>query len=254
MNQFFIQLNDDRQVKITPSQESIQSLEPSADVTIEELAVQGNNISAQIGGKGIAYVYFDLLVGQSAENWLCRVYREHLRAETEKAVGGMLRPVWQTNQVVCHSFQPLLRLLRSDDHVTLIAVRSRSYPQPDTETIWEAEGEYTAVGGRYSAVATLTFDNDGHLRKMLLSREGSRGNRLAEKMPRQGDRLLPTLPLLRQGKDGLWQAGKAHAEGLVIQTPALSWETINGVGNLYAALTVEDIHGRQVRTFAPLVV
>ena len=112
-------LDDSWPVAAVPDLLPGSTLKP-ADVTLGAVALSASTIapgapltlSAQVGGKDVAFVYLELLLRDPArEQYYGPVYREAMAAPATKTVGGVTYPDWSAAPMAQVTFEPVLRLL-----------------------------------------------------------------------------------------------------------------------------------------------
>lgn len=210
-------------------------------------------VGGRIAGRGVAYVYADLLLKDPAsERYYGPVARERVAASRFKETRGSIRPVWDDPLEIAAAVTAGLRVLTDRiDHAFCFSTPG-AYGDPTRRL----EGLYTPSGGGRQSRAVISLGASGEVVKILARRE--RGGRFLPRplFPRPGDRFAPFVTVLApSGEGGEWSVATALSDEVTFSDTGLHVDVEPLMpGEYLAGLVVQDLDGGIVREYAPLTV
>ena len=209
------------------------------------------SLSVNIEGKGIAYLFTDLLMGDpDLDQYYGPVLRDFVMANHTRTIGGVTRPRWDAALELTLELRPRLRLLTDGTDSTFGFFLPASYDGSDLQI----EGVHTSATGT-SRRARLTFGSDGATKKLVAFKEGGRVSAPAALTLKPGDQFAPYVQLIARAEDDGWQASICLASPLTFRGEAFRWvERPPLPGEYLAGILAQDLDGGLTRTYAPLTV
>ncbi len=211
-------------------------------------------LTAQIKGKQIAFVYTEiLLLDQDLNQVYGPVAREYLRAERNKEVGGVLRPVWDSELSLTLTLAPGLRLLTNGVDSAFGFLTPEGYASTD----YRLEGLYTSADETTKRRAQITFDSTGKTKKLVAFQELGVLSAPHALTLNQGDQFSPFVQIHTPPADENhgWQILIGLSTPLTFHSQPLRWVAEPPMpGHYLVGLLVQDLDGGLTRKYAPLVI
>jgi len=208
-------------------------------------------LSASIEGKGIAYIFTDLLMRDpKRKQYYGPVLRDFVMANRTRTVGGVTHPHWDSDLELTLDLRPRLRMLTDGNASTFGFFQPASYDSSE----FFLDGLYTSAEEKTSRRARLSVDGDGVFKKMVANEETERGSFPSEARLGSGDQFAPYVELIAHAKDeDGWGAMDCVASSVTFRGEPFRWEERPPLaGDYLAGILVQDLDGQLTRMYAAL--
>ena len=228
---------------------------PGFDIGQISLSVAGDELTlvARVDGRGFAYIFAEMLLKDpGAERYFGPMIREHVRADRNREIGGLLLPDWDDPVDVTAKLHPSLRLLNDGVDSAFCCSVPEGYGDPDLRL----SGIYTPFQGTGPLQASITIDSAGDLRRVVAYKE-QRGHSTPRALtPRAGDRFSPFVRVYtHSARSGDWDVATALSAPLTLSDHRLRMVVGEPMpGEYLVGLVVEDLDGGVTRRYAPHVI
>jgi len=209
--------------------------------------------TAQINGKNISYIYFELLLqDKSLNQFYGPVASEYIQADKNKTIGGVSHPVWDDSINLTVRLNPSLRLLTDGVDSAFGFFIPANYGNSESRL----DGLYTPASGSDPRRARITFDSAGQIVSVVAYKEKGRTAPHALTFE-HGDQFAPFVQVLTQPAEEkqAWKSTKGLSTPLTFKgQPFQQTEEPLMPADYLIGLLVQDLDGGFVRKYAPLTI
>lgn len=211
-------------------------------------------LTAQVKGKNIAYVYYEILFKDKDLNqFYGPVVREHIQADLDKATDGVSRPAWDETINLSLSLSPSLRLLTDGVDSAFGFLIPDGYGQP---AYW-IDGLYTSADKATSRRARIKFDGTGTITDIVAYKQRGRTAMPHALTLELDDQFTPFVQVLNPPTDEnpTWHMTTVLSTPLTFHGQPLCWiEEPLMPGDYLVGLLVQDLDGGLTRKYSPLTI
>jgi hypothetical protein len=247
--------NDFRNIS-APGLGEIQ-IEPVVVSNGEAAAGDTLTFSTHVTGKNVGYIFAEILMLCKDEPLLIGpVYRIYLDAPNNKEVNGVRYPEWGDRMEMKFTYRPSLRVLTDGELTGFGFLTPGGYGVPYEESIFNVDGLYRSVEGNEKHRARLTFNSNGELQRLLVTKKGGRLSRPRAISPKHGDRFTPfTQNLVIPDEEGDWQVETGVTNTLIFGKNSIRWMDEEALPGLYSGgILVQDLDGGLKRSYTNFTV
>ena len=133
------------------------------------------NLSVDITGSNIAYVYTDIAYYWEDDGSFLTADMNFVWADGTKEIGNVYYPDWGSGTFqATFEWEPTMYFLSDGTHEEFVLLYPQDYGPPDEPAIYAIDGVFKMVnGGEYKA--TIHFTGDGEMREIIGYSESSEG-------------------------------------------------------------------------------
>ena len=211
-------------------------------------------VAARIGGRNLAYAYVELFLEDPGRpRFYGPLAREHVRAQRETEVGGLLQPDWGEEPVeVVARIRANQRLLTDGVEWALFCPLPGGYGETD----YELSGLYAQADGAAPFPIALRVDHSGAIRRVVARKELGKRSLPRVIRPSPGDRLSPYVEVVtRTVEEGNWETTTALGASLTFSEQPWYLDVEPAApGRYLAGFVLQDLDGRLTRHYAPFAI
>jgi len=142
----------------------------------EIAANQTVNLSVDITGTNIAYVYTDIAYYWEEDGSFLTADMNFVWADGTKEIGGVYYPDWGNGTFTANfDWEPAMYYLEDGTNDALALIYPLDYGPPDEPAIYAIDGVYKIANGGTRYEATINFTGEGEMREIIAYNETSEG-------------------------------------------------------------------------------
>jgi len=240
----------DKPVRLIPAKSPNLSAPGAGKFQIESLALSDDlTLTAQISGKGIAYLFVEILLKDEGE-YYGPVLREYIPADLDNETDGVKRPDWGDPISLSIKLLPSLTLLTDGTNSAFAFCIPEGYGVSGCRL----DGLY--ISAESESRARLTFDGDGKITQILAFKQQRIKSTPRALTPKPGDTFAPFVQVFTE-EDGQ----SLRETETVLSTPLTFGEQPFRLekepllpGEYLAGILVQDLDGGFTRMYVPILV
>lgn len=220
-----------------------------ADFEINQLALDGETLTADISGEHIAYVFLEILM-KDGDKFYGPILREYVTADSDKETGGILRPDWSDPISLSIPLRPSLTLLTDGVNSAFAFCLPAGYRVPGCHL----DGQYTSAAEGSQSRARIVFDGDGSVKEILAFKKQGFKSTPRPVTPKPGDTFAPFAQALTK-EDGVWKNETVLSTALTFGEQPFRLEKESLIpGEYLVGILVQDLDGGFTRKYVPLTI
>jgi len=230
---------------------SISEITKSSDVAAPNQPVQ---LSVDISGENIGYVYLFLGYVDAASNSIAVLDTDYLESPDTREVNGVFYPAWSNDFTMTFDWDPIVFAINSGQESATALFTPQSYGASAETAIYAVEGIYTFADTGDSLKAQLYFQ-DGNLVQVFGFRGEEDAGAPREITPQTGDTFTVLEKWLETTTGGGAQVVYEQGQTLTFGTAPFTWEEqFAAEGNYVVGFIIEDLDGNQYPVYTPITV
>ncbi len=134
------------------------------------------NLSVDITGSNIAYVYTDIAYYWEDDGSFLTADMNFVWADGTREIGGVYYPDWGSDTFqATFEWEPAMYYLDDGTNDALALIYPLDYGPPDEPAIYAIDGVYKIANGGTEYEATINFTGDGEMREIIAYNESAEG-------------------------------------------------------------------------------
>ena len=235
----------------------------AGQITVSALTLSGTtaapgqpiDISAQVKGSNIGYIYLFVGYYDKASNSIAVVDTDYLESADTRQVAGVFYPVWSSSFTMKLSWDPTVFTISDGKKSVLALFQPEQYGLDKTQAIYTVDGTYTYVVDKQTRPARLYFRN-GLLEAVYGFTDQQDAGAPREIIPQAGDTFTiqeSWLDLDSSGK--VTQSASQQGDTLTFGSQTFKWEEkYAAAGSYVVGFIVEDMDGNRQQVYNTVTV
>ena len=215
---------------------------------------QSLNLSADIGGENLGYVYLFVGYYDRSSNSVFVADQDYLESGDTRQVSGVYYPDWGVGDfTLSFDWEPVVFAVSDGDNLVPALFRPSDFGRTWEEAVYTVDGTYTFADGGEQLPARLYFIN-GVMRQVFGFSGDSAAGAPDEITPRAGDTFTVQEEWLDLNSNGE-VVSRALQDGgtLTFGDRMFTWETLDAAAGEYVVgFVVEDLDGNRQESFTPI--
>ncbi|MGB8983365.1 MAG: clostripain-related cysteine peptidase [Anaerolineales bacterium] len=236
-----------------PGQGAISVSEISVSSSVAT-ADQPVNLSMDISGENIGYIYLFVGYLDAASNSIAVLDTDFLESQELREVSGVYYPVWDNDFTLSFNWEPTVFAINDGQTRTTALFTPQAFGASAEQAIYTVDGIYTFADSGESVNAQLYFQNGNLVQIFGITGEGETGAP-REITPQMNDTFTILQKWFETTSSGETRIVYENGETLIFGANPFVWEQLYAAAGEYlVGFIIEDLDGNQYPVYTQITV